>query len=1171
MKSKNTRTLAGMINVPFVCFLWATFTAPVLSENRVNMSKDDPSYRKYGSTSGRFNMEIWTSADGLPQNTVTDIVQTRDGYLWLGTFAGLVRFDGVRFKVFDLANTDGIASNRVTALCEADDGTLWFGTEEGTLTSYRDGQFTSFEPAERGVLGVVNDLVTDGTGGMWLSTMHGVLHFSNGKFRKIQIKDIDDGLDFNTESMHIDSTGKLWVGTGHGLAVYENGGLQLRFPGPGVRTINEDREGRLWFNVGHDIGELHHGQLTRHKASPDGQVKKVHIGSVTNRIWIGSSEGLYIFGSNRSIAEDFRWSQDLRSKLISFRAIFEDREGNVWVGTNSGGLVRFNDRRVHRLIPKLNNFRTGSGMNALAIDADGAILVAADCGGIRRLCDDTYEPFPDYEKFPVKGCVRAMTNDSHGTLWIEHKGRISRRRDGQWNHYYTAEGLPGGPLDELLAARDGSFWAGGLALYRFEDGQFDMIPGTENTVERIRSIYDSADGTIWFGGWKGVGRYENGRVTIYTHTDGLGQGQVRAIYEDEQGVMWFGSYGGGITRLKDGRFARITVNDGLFDNTVSKILPDDNGNLWINSNRGIFAASLDELNAVADGRLSEMNCASVNSGEGNGADGLRTTDGRMWFPTIEGVAVINPENFVRNTIPPNVTVESIKADGVLIDTQSELRIPPGNRDLEIRYTGLSFTEPEKVQFRYFLEGYNDDWVEAGTRRVAYFTNVPHGKFKFHVIACNNDGIWNETGASVTMSLSPYFHETNWFAAMCFVFVIGTIGVAYKLRTHNIRARNERLQEEIKERKLVEDALRGSEARYRTFVDHAIDALFIHDDGGCIIDVNRQACESLGYPRNELIGKAPFEFNTDITTAFAENIEKRLAAGELVAFDSRHRRKDGAVFPVSIRIRPFTMNGRQLRLTLARDITEQKEAEDGMRQHQVALTHAQRLSSVGEMVASLSHELHQPLGAIRNYVSVLQDLVHRERENGVIGAATNGLIEESERACEIMNRLRNFTRRRELRRSTVDINDVIQDAVRLTSAEAQQLGITVMVHLDKPIAKILADSVQIKQVAVNLITNALDSMTDTAPERRRVDVHTRHLIEQCRVRVTVSDNGTGIPVQLRGSVFDSFFTTKKEGLGLGLAISRSIIEAHGGKLSLDDNPHGGMIFGFELPYDISAKE
>lgn len=1576
MEAKRAQSPYRKPSLPLACFLFIAASAPMLPHDE-SASGDDSLQRDRGSQSGRFKTKIWTTDDGLPQSTITDIIQTRDGYLWLGTFAGLVRFDGVGFKVFDLVSTDGIVSNRVTALCEDNDGTLWFGTEEGTLTCYRNGRFTSFELPDKDLLITVTDLVPDGTGGVWIAAWNTFVHFANGKFQKISYEDGQKHLA--TFSVHIDSSGKLWVGTAGGLAVYENNRLKLRFSGPGVRSINEDSEGRLWFSIGYQIGELHNGQLKRYTVPPVGVVKALHVGRVSNRRWIGSTGGLSIFGTGGSIVDNLRWSRDLHDRIISFRAIFEDREGNVWCGTNNGGLVRLNDRRVHRMIPNRNDFRTGSGMNALAVDADGTILVAAACGGVRRLVDGVFEPFPDFESFQVKGCIRSMTNDSHGALWIAHQRTISRRHKGVWTHYGKAEGLPGWAPSVMYESRDRSFWVGGHGLYRFEHDRFNMVPETNDAVEKILSIIDSADGSIWFGGWKGVGRYHDGRVSVYTSADGLGKGQVRAIYEDEHGVMWFGSYGGGITRLKNGRFTRITVDDGLFDNTVSKILPDDNGNLWMNSNHGIFAASLDELNAVADGTISEVHCQSVNSGEGNGASGLQTADGRMWFPTIEGVAVINPKDFVRNTVPPNVVIESIVADDMSMDIENEIQIPPGNRDLEIRYSGLSFAEPEKVRFKYRLHGYNKNWVDANTRRVAYFTNVPPGEYEFHVIACNNDGVWNETGTSLTMSLSPYFYETNWFATLCLLFVVGTAGFCYKLRTHSIRVRNQILQAEINERKLVEDALRksecryravvedqtefivrwrpdgtqtfvndafcrfvrktereclgssffpivseedrpaiasmiqsltperpttteehraaaqngeiywqqwttrgvfdgngdlvellsvgrditarkqaeetirhivdviapttgqdffhtltthlsqicrakfafvaeidpnrpsraksiavsyqglltdnftyelqntpcenvvgkplcyyptgvqhefpkdtllvemgvdsymgttlfsntgeplglivllhdrpiaqseqakailqvvaaragaelernrteaalrASETRYRTFVDHATDALFLHDHHGRVIDVNRQACESLGYQRDELIGMTPTEYDPDVTPTFLKAIRSRLTAGETIAFDSQHQRKDGSTFPVEIRIRPFLLNGQTYRLSLAHDITERKRAEEklresqqrlqlaltasrmgvwerdletetifwspecsdiigiemsgertdalinrvhpedvdalrkadeqgvtegvgysaefrfirpdvqvrwleihctmqhdehgkprkmvgnlrditdlkqaaeNMRQHQAVVAHAQRLSSVGEMVASLAHELHQPLGAIRNYASILQDHAQVEQKNGPLVEAASGAIEESKRANEIIKRLRNFMSKRELTRSIVDINEVVRDAVKLTAPEAAQSGVSVLTHLEEVIPAVRADSVQLEQVVVNLITNALDAMADLKHRPRRAEIRTRDLREHKRVQVAVSDNGTGIPLELRNEVFGSFFTTKPQGLGLGLTISRSIIEAHGGNLTMADGPKGGMTFVFEVPYERSQQQ
>jgi signal transduction histidine kinase len=322
------------------------------------------------------------------------------------------------------------------------------------------------------------------------------------------------------------------------------------------------------------------------------------------------------------------------------------------------------------------------------------------------------------------------------------------------------------------------------------------------TLTDVRFINEERDGSLWLGGVTGMSRYRNGTFTNYTTAQGLSNNYVRDIYQDSDGTFWIGTYGGGLNRFKDGRFTPITTKEGLFDNIVSRILEDGNGNLWMSCNRGIFRASRKDLNDLADGRQKTINCVSygvadgMKSNETNGGcepAGWKDREGKLWFPTIKGVVMIDPNKL--NRLPPPVVVEQVLIEKSAVDLGQKIAMRPGQNDLEIHYTGLSLTAPEKVRFKYKLEGYDRDWVDARERRVAYYTQVTPGTYTFRVMATNNDGFWSTENAAIQLTVIPPIWRTWWFSGLVLLFVAGSILAVYKQRIRSLE-RARRTQEEF---------------------------------------------------------------------------------------------------------------------------------------------------------------------------------------------------------------------------------------------------------------------------------------------------------------------------------------------------------------------------------------
>ncbi len=816
-----------------------------------------------GAAAKEYLHTVWTTEDGLPQNSINAIVQTRDGYLWLATFGGLARFDGVTFTTFDMANTGGLASNRMVSLYEDREGVLWIGHETGEVTRYQDGSFTSYTTVD-GLPGgtVVEAFIEDEAGSLWIGTRGGLVRFADGVFTTYTRR---EGLPHDwVNALLLDRQGRLWVGTEGGLARYEDGtftayAYKEGLPSTIIGALYEDRHGTLWVGTGQGMAYYRDDHFIPFSTPglPSGAIRVIAEDREGN-LWVGAIHsplerqlirlggGAGSDGPNdRSITATYPFEADID-------AIYEDREGNLWVGTDGDGLHRFRERPVTRYttedgLPHNSVFR-------VTTDGEGGLWISADCGKLTRFRDGTfttYTALPDGGKI---GCVWALLRDRSGVFWIGSDDKLIRWGDQGYTRYTINDGLPGENVLSLFEDRDGALWVGtgGKGVVRFDaDG---LVPSTveDGLVHGdVRFITQSQDGALWFGTREGVSRLHDGHFTSYTAVDGLSPGMVRAIYEDADGVLWIGTYGGGLSRLEDGQITRFTMDHGLFDNVVSRILEDERGNLWMLGNLGLFYVSRAQLNDVAEGRRSSIESVSFGPeegmAEGNGGGqpaGWQTDDGRMWFPTIDGLAVIDAKHHRINEAPPPVVIERAIIDGVEVDVQGLGEVPPGDRNLEIHYTGLSFAAPEKVRFKYRLEGYEEAWQDAGTRRVAFYTNIPPGTYTFRVKAANNDGVWNEAGASLTISLAPYFYETGWFYAFS-VLLLGWAGyTAFRRRTRSIQARNAALEAfnaqlnaEITERGRAEAALRKSEAHFRSLIENALDTIIILDPEATVLYIS----------------------------------------------------------------------------------------------------------------------------------------------------------------------------------------------------------------------------------------------------------------------------------------------------------------------------------------------
>lgn len=756
----------------------------------------------------QYSIRSWSVAEGLPQSSARAIIQTRDGYIWFGTQEGLVRFDGVHFTVFDSKNTPAIPHNEVVSLLEQEDGTLLIGTFGG-LASLKNGQFTLLSRGVGQGLMRIQSMCETSDGSLWIGCMgDGLFKYSGGQFRQYTV---NDGLSTDIiSSVCADSEGALWIGSNAGvMKLKENKFTFIRagsgLPSDDVSSLCVARDSSVWIGTSSGLVRYRKGSFwiyTKKNGLSDNTIRCVYEDR-KGSIWVGTEFGgidrvtpapVLPTGAADGLPGDFVFS------------VFEDREGNLWVGTYTDGINRLWKGNFAHIAVEKTLLRD----NPISIleTRSGAVWIGTISGGATRIAWNSVQKFDVSHGFP-SDMVRSIAQDTKGDIWLGTRSGVVRYRDGTMRTYTTRDGLSNDYVRSLLALPDGSLWLGTVrgTIDIYKDGKFSPVKnlGLSNTI--VRAMFRDREGNIWIGHNGGMIRWKANEVTTFNPADGCPTTLVYAFYQDAEGTIWIGTYGGGLYRLKAGKFAHITTSVGLFDDVVFQILEDDSDNLWMTCNRGIFRADRKQLNDFADGKIPSISCVSYGTSDGmlssecNGnaqPAGYKMRDGRLLFPTAKGVVVVDPHNLKKNSIPPPVAIEKAVIDDRAFVSTLPASVSPGNGDLEFQYAGLSYVAPEKVKFKYQLIGYDEGWKDAGTRRTAIYTNIPHGKYVFKVIACNNDGVWNSEGASFSFELAPHFYETSWFLALCGVVAFGLIFAAYRVRVWRLLQREEILKQRVEE-------------------------------------------------------------------------------------------------------------------------------------------------------------------------------------------------------------------------------------------------------------------------------------------------------------------------------------------------------------------------------------
>jgi ligand-binding sensor domain-containing protein/signal transduction histidine kinase len=756
-----------------------------------------------------FTFRVLQREQGLPQNFVRALAQTKDGYLWVGSDAGVSRFDGARFVSFGLP--DGFQAGPVQTLLGDSHGALWIGSVGTGLGRWQNGRFTAFTTQNGLPSDSVNALAQDSQGRLWVGTEAGLAVWDDQRLHRYNTAGALAGKPIT--ALFSDRRGAVWIGA-KGAGVFNlRGGQLFQVSDPDFDYLLQDPHcllvdhvGRIWVGAGDDsvlyreAGHWRPYRLPRHLARHYHYVSAL-AEDPDGTVWAGSvSEGLFQFKHGKLVAVNA--SSGLSDNLVE--ALLVDREGKLWVGTHEG----LNQLRPKNLCVIGYNEGLGRGaVQGLAEATPGEIWASKSSEGLYVWDGRYFRSKPAAGLSPEEDRIGPLLVAKDGSCWMGGARGLLQFKD-----VGAVERQPGLPaltnLDVSALGQDtqGRLWVGTRQgeLWWQHNGQW-LAQRQGPRVHAITAIVAEPDGSVW------VGTAGDGLFSVEGKTDGhwrkrsgLLSNWIRTLYLDAENTLWIGTGGGGLSRLKEATAATFTTREGLPDNTISQILEDDAGNLWLGGDRGIVRVSKQELGDVAAQNIRAVYPQVYGRAEGMLSEecisgvfpiSLRTKSGLLWFPTQEGIVVADPHHQTRESPAPSVVLEETLVDGVPAAAES-LVLAAGRHRLEFRYTGVNFDAPERVRFRYRLEGLDSDWVEAGSTRSASFPYVPYGEYRFEVIAGNGRGGWSTTGASVSVTVKPHLWQRWWFRVPASLGLLALIAVAARfVEKRKLQRRLEQLERE----------------------------------------------------------------------------------------------------------------------------------------------------------------------------------------------------------------------------------------------------------------------------------------------------------------------------------------------------------------------------------------
>jgi signal transduction histidine kinase/ligand-binding sensor domain-containing protein len=801
----------------------------------------------------QYGQQLWQTDNGLPQNAVHAILQTKDGYLWLATDGGLVRFDGIDFTLFDRRSAPQMRSNLIGSLAKTADDTLWAATADGLLQRKR-GALRLLGSANGLPAGPIAGVLPAGKDGLWVLTPESVAFGTGDRF------DLVPGLDApltGRDGTPIAATvpdGSLWVATARNVVQLRGGRITTTLPGS-ADLLATSRDGSLWLSRGADLFHYRDGTLAPVPLGLSTATNRV-LGGLANSargglgkvdtsirtLYAGPSGTIYFATSTAlgilSPSGAFVWKTAADGPPASrILHLFEDREGALWIGTE-GSVARYSNGRFEAL-----HARSGAAaIESFYEDREGNLWLGTDAAGLLELREQRFTTFTAADGLP-SDVIRTLLAGKNG-IWAGTDGSGLAHLSGSvWQTFTTQQGLASNTILSLATERDDALAVGTPdGLDHLTNGHAAPSPHSETLPDDfVRSLlYDPADNSLWIGTrrglahrtssgttlWNrgnglgsdlvgalaldhsrsgvsaaalwigtrgGLSHLVDGHISTLTTRDGLSSDVITALNQDQSGLLWIGTNGGGLNLLRDGRITAFPSTSTGLPEVIHAIVEDGRGNLWLAAATGIYRVARRQLEAFASHTLTHLDVAAYGVSDGMRINecssghpaAVRAPDGTLWFATLRGISVTNPEHQQENRLPPPVVIENVTIDDQSAPSTESIRIGPSHTRLSLHYAGLSFVAPARVRYRYRLEGFDSKWIDAGARRVAYYTNIPPGHYTFHVLAANNDGVWNETGATLDIRVLPHLWQTWWIRTLLGLAVLLLGYQIYRMRVRNV--------------------------------------------------------------------------------------------------------------------------------------------------------------------------------------------------------------------------------------------------------------------------------------------------------------------------------------------------------------------------------------------------